>query len=152
MAVMGIAVTFLVNVLQIMYQSKSASPLDAQPGIMLIAISSFLIYCFGFYLKHNMTSMFGSSTCPVILFYTNFMSFLGFVSIASFTSIIFSTSSTTSAVVYLLLALFFSGKSVLSSIQNRNSFAMRRSNSYSILQVHVDLPRIQAFDVHTLPV
>ncbi|KAK1371425.1 hypothetical protein POM88_037517 [Heracleum sosnowskyi] len=143
MAVMGVAVTFLINVLQIMYQSKSASPLDAQPGIMLIAISSFLIYCFGFYLKHNITSMFRSSTCPVILFYTNFMSFLGFVSIASFT---------TSALVYLLLALFFSGKSVLGLFQKRNSFAMRRSNSYSILQVHVDLPRIQAFDVHTLPV
>ncbi|KAK1371420.1 hypothetical protein POM88_037512 [Heracleum sosnowskyi] len=151
MAVIGVAVTFLVNVLQIMYQSKSASPLDAQPGIMLIAISSFLIYCFGFYLKHNMTSMFRSSTCPAILIYTNFMSFLGFVSIASFTSIIFSTSSTSSVMVYLLLALFFSGKSVRSLIQNINSFAMKRSNSYSNLQVRIDLPRIQAFDVHTLP-
>lgn len=153
MAVIRLAVTFLVNVLQIMYQSKSLPPLDTNPN-MLIAISSFLLYCFARYLKHNMTSIFRSSTWPALLIYTNFMTFLGFVSMASFTSIIFSTSSTSSVVVYLLLALFFSGKSVLSLIQHKNSFARRRSNSYSNLQVHIDLPRIQAFasDVLTLPV
>ncbi|KAL8110477.1 hypothetical protein AgCh_026260 [Apium graveolens] len=45
-------------------------------------------------------------------------------------------------------------KSVLSVIQHRNSIAMKRSNSYSHLQVQVDVPRVDAFaiDVQALPV
>ncbi|KAK1371417.1 hypothetical protein POM88_037509 [Heracleum sosnowskyi] len=152
-AVTGIAVTFLLNVLQIMYQSP-ASRLHTNPQIMLIGTSTYLLYCFGCYLEHYINSNFRSSTWPTLV-YTNAISFLGFVSMASFASMIFSTSYANLAFVYLLLAVFFSGKLVLSLIRNGGSFTMRRSNSYSNLQlVRVDVPRIQAFssDAHTLPV
>lgn len=151
--VIRIAITFLVSVLQIMHESNSPSPLDTNPN-MLISISTFLLYCFACYLKHNLTSFFRSSTWPALLIYTNFMTFLGFVSMASFITIIFSTSFAASVFVYLLLALFFSANSVLSLIRHENSFSLRRSNSSSNLQVRIDLPRIQAFssDVRTLPV
>ncbi|KAK1371432.1 hypothetical protein POM88_037524 [Heracleum sosnowskyi] len=128
-------VTFLLTVLQIMYASKSVSPLDTHPNIMLTAISTFLLYCFACYLQH-FTSIFASSTWSVLVIYANFRNFLGFISIISLASIIFSTSSTTLAIVHLLSALFFSGKSVLSFIQNRKSVATRRSNSYTNFQVN----------------
>lgn len=153
-AVIRIVVNFLLNILQILYQSKSASPLPTHPNVMVIAVSSYLLYCFGFYLKRHISSTFPFSTWPALVIYTNVMRFLGFVSMASLASIIFSTSSTSLVVIYLLLALLFAGKSVLSWIRNRYIFQMRRSNSYSNLQVHVDVPGIHAFssDVHTLPV
>ena len=154
MAIIGIAISFLFDVMQIKYQSQDSSPFQTHPKTMFIALSTLLLYCFGCDTEHSMSSICRFSTWSTLI-HINFIRFLGFTSVASLVSIILSTSSANSVNVYLVLAFFFLGRCVLSWIQNRNSGGIRGGYPYSSnLQTSIHIPYIHAFssDINTLPV
>lgn len=153
MAIIAITVSSLLNALQIKFQPPSASPFQSHPKTMTVAISSLLMYCFGCDSEHYISSICHFSKRPTQI-YINILRSLGFISVASFASIIFSTSFTISVLVYLIFALFFSARLVVSWIQNKTLLENRGGHSYSDMQTHINVPSMYFFCDHrdNLPV
>lgn len=153
MAIIAITISSLLNALQIKYQPPSASPFQAHPITMTIAISSLLIYCFGCDSEHYFSSICGFSWRRTLI-YINILRSLGFISVASFASIIFSSSAMSSMIIYLIFALFFSARLIVSWIQNKTLLENRGGYSYSDMQTHINVPSIYVFCHHrdNLPV
>lgn len=154
MPIIGLAVTSLLSVLQLKFQSSTVSPFKKHPLLMAIAIASLLIYCFGCDLKHHINSCHRSLTWETLVH--NVLRLFAFISLASFVTIIFSTRSKSSiqhVSIYLIFGLFFTARLILQCIQSRTSPPDREGNSLNNSQRRVNFPFRNAFgQIDTLPV
>lgn len=129
-AVVGITVSSLLNVVQIKYQQQAASPFQTHPRTMTIAVSSLLLYCFGCDLENYVDSISHFSTWQLLV-YESTLRFLAFSSAASFASIVFSTNSTSSVIVYMIFGLGFSARLIVMWIRNMKFSRNRRRYSFT---------------------
>ncbi|KAK1403039.1 hypothetical protein POM88_002644 [Heracleum sosnowskyi] len=104
--IIGLAVSVLLAALQLKYQSSTSSPFHDHPKPMAMAITSFLLFCLGC----DMEQIYFRTTSRASTFGTllhHLVRLMAFISLASLTFVIFSTS-TLSLVVYLIFPLLFS--------------------------------------------
>ena len=118
--IFGIAASVLLTALQLKYQARTDSPFQDHPKAMTIATASLLMFCFGCYVEQYLSSTRRSSTFAALLHHVVIL--LGFISLASLASVIFSTStsSISSLIVYLIFPCFFSARFVFHWIRYRN--------------------------------
>ncbi|KAK1353417.1 hypothetical protein POM88_052552 [Heracleum sosnowskyi] len=106
--IFGIAASVLLTALQLKYQSRTDSPFQDHPKAMAIAMTSLLIFCLGCDVEQYFSTTRHFLTTAVVVHHV--LRLLGFISLASLASVIFSTStnSAPSLIVYLNFPWFFS--------------------------------------------
>ena len=90
--IIGIADSVLLAALQLKYQSTTSSPFHDHPIAMVIAIASFLIFCLGYDMEqiHSRTTSHASTSGTLL---HHLVRMTGFISLASLTLVIFSSST-----------------------------------------------------------
>lgn len=153
-AILALAITTLLNFLQVKYQGKDESPFETHPKVTLLAIISLLLYCFSFDAKLRISShnIYYSSLVHIS------MAFFGPLSLASLCSILFPES---------FCSFFFSTSILFSMCQQPLSHAQklwnwlkeflyqqRRTRTRRVLSVHLPWFQRNAITVHSdvLPV
>ncbi|WOG88474.1 hypothetical protein DCAR_0207709 [Daucus carota subsp. sativus] len=144
MASIGITISVLLDALQIKYQTHSASPFHTHPKAMAIALSTLLIYCFGCDLEDYFSCICHFSSRQTLVYITVLRS-LGFISVASFASVVFSTSLMSSVILYLIFAIFFAARLVVSWTQYKTLLENRGDYTYSNMHTHVNVPSRYVF-------
>ncbi|WOH16341.1 hypothetical protein DCAR_0935892 [Daucus carota subsp. sativus] len=119
LARIGVAVSVLIAALKLKYQSTRGSPFQDHPKTMAIAIASFLASCLACKIFNSCTSL--SSTFRALLHHI--VRLMGLISLASLSSVIFSTSTSSimpSLVVYTMFSLSFLAMLMLQGILGQN--------------------------------
>lgn len=131
-----ITVSVLLASLQLKYQVRTDSPFQDHPISMAIAIASLLIFCLGCDLEQYLVKTNCSSTFATLTHYV--LRLFGFISLASLASVIFSTSSTSSLVVYLIFAWFFCARLMLQYwMKSKNVHRSEGAYNFYNLRPHV---------------
>lgn len=127
----SLGASVLLTSLQLKYQARTDSPFQDHPKAMAIAIASLLIFCLGCDVEQYFSSTQRFSTSATVFHHV--LRLLGFISLASLASVIFSTSTSSvpSLIVYLIFPWFFSARFVLHWLQNKPSHENENRGAYN---------------------